>query len=123
MTRVLYSTVKYYTATCTEYITSPNYAPNTPTISGPSTGYENQLLTFGFKTTDPEGDSVSYQIDWGDSSISNLGFSASGTWVYMNHRYIHTGTYYIKVRAKDEYGLWSSWSSGHRIDITEYGPF
>jgi hypothetical protein len=97
--------------------------PNKPTISGPSDGYKNQLLTFGFKTTDPEGDSVSYQINWGDSSTSNLGFSASGAWAYMNHRYIHTGTYYIKVRAKDGDGLWSSWSSGHRIDITASGPF
>ncbi|MHA1769196.1 MAG: hypothetical protein ACTSV3_05030 [Candidatus Thorarchaeota archaeon] len=100
------------------YNSAPN-RPNTPT--GPSSGYTGKYYTFSFVTTDPEGHNVRYQIDWGDGSTTTTGYYASGSTVTRSHSWsvsVSGGMYYyVKVRAQDVYGAWSSWSSSLRILI------
>ena len=60
---------------------------------------------------DPDGDEVYYLFDWGDGSNSGwLGPYYSGEDCYASHTFTTSGEYWIKVKAKDTYGLQSSWS-------------
>ena len=43
-----------------------NHKPNAPTIDGPTRvklGVENKWI---FNSTDPDGDNITYYVDWGD---------------------------------------------------------
>jgi hypothetical protein len=62
-------------------------------------------------TSDPDGDRLYYRFEWGDGSMSHwLGPYASGGEVSHTHTWNTTGTYEIRVKAKDEYGEESAWS-------------
>ncbi len=94
--------------------------PNIPSVlSGPDSGYINYSYTFSTTTTDPNGDSISYQFDWGDDSLSPWSsYVPSGDSVQMDHSWSSEGTYNIKANAKDKYGLESGWSPEHSIIIS-----
>lgn len=97
----------------------PNQKPNTPSRpSGPTSGYEYTSYSYSTSTTDPDGDSVRYQFDWGDGSTSTTGLYASGTTVSSSHSWSSTGTFYIKVRAKDFHDVWSDWSTALSVTIS-----
>ncbi len=100
-----------------------NNPPNTPqTPSGLSSGQVNVSYNFTTSTTDPDGDSVAYQFDWGDGNQSNWSsFLPSGTSITMAKSWSNAGTYSIKARAKDKKGAISGWSDGHQITITGGG--
>ncbi len=100
-----------------------NTPPNIPqTPSGPSSGQINISYDFSTFATDPDGDSVSYQFDWGDGTQSNWSsFVPSGTSVTMSKSWSNPGTYYIKARAKDRQDSTSNWSDGHQITISGGG--
>ncbi|MEO0100062.1 MAG: PKD domain-containing protein [candidate division WOR-3 bacterium] len=97
-----------------------NNPPNTPqTPSGPSSGQVNVSYNFTTSTTDPDGDSVAYQFDWGDGNQSNWSsFLPSGTSITMAKSWSNAGTYSIKARAKDKKGGISDWSPAHGVIIT-----
>jgi len=100
--------------------TSQNNPPLPPTISGPSTGLAGSLLNYTFTTTDPDDDEVWYFIDWGDGTNSRwVGPFPSGMMVMVNHTWSQSGTYTLKVKAKDAYGAESIWSP---FTITIDGP-
>ncbi len=95
-------------------------APNIPSIfSGPNSGYVNYSYTFSATATDPDGDSISYQFEWGDGSLSDWSsYISSGASVQMEHSWLSEGTYNLKAKAKDKYGLESGWSTGYTINIS-----
>jgi outer membrane protein assembly factor BamB len=95
-------------------------APNIPSIfSGPNNGYVNYSYTFSTTTTDPDGDSISYQFDWGNDSLSPWSsYVPSGDSVQMNYSWSLVGTYNIRLKAKDKYGLESGWSPEHSTTIS-----
>jgi outer membrane protein assembly factor BamB len=105
-------------------ISIPNRPPTIPLKpSGPDSGYVDSTYSFQASTTDPEGDSVAYQFDWGDGIYSDWSnYAPSGDSVFMDHLYSAEGTYNVKSRAEDEDGNESGWSSGHSITITEISP-
>jgi len=95
---------------------------NPPTIpqapEGPGTGTIGGTYDYSVVTTDPDGDTVAYFVDWGDESQSIwTSFVASGTPVALSHSWQAMGTYAIKVKAKDVYGAQTSWSSTTMIVI------
>lgn len=61
------------------------------------------------KTSDPDGDRISYCFDWGDGNQSLWLFRTSGSIGY-SHSWSERGTYEVKVKARDEYGAESEWS-------------
>jgi len=66
--------------------------------------------TYSSSTTDPDGDKISYLFDWGDGSDSGWrGPYTSGTTAFATHLWSSPGTYYVKVKAKDEQGAVSRW--------------
>jgi hypothetical protein len=97
-------------------------APNTPPAapaepSGPAEGTAGQELAFTATATDPDGDSVALEWDWGDGSTDESGIHPSGTSVEHSHRWQGAGTYALRVRAIDEHGASSSWSGARDVRI------
>lgn len=94
-----------------------NQAPYAPELYGPPSGKPGVTYEFTIVTTDPEGDDVSYNIDWGDGNTEWTGFYASGEEVTITHTWSSQGTYLIKAKAKDIYDCESEWSDPLTVTI------
>jgi len=91
--------------------TSSNQPPVTPSApSGTQNGKTGVLYTYWAMTTDPDGDSITYSIDWGDGTSSTTGSKNSGMTASASHAWTQAGTYAVKVRATDAKGNVSPWS-------------
>jgi len=89
-----------------------NNPPNKPTIKGPISGKPGTEHTYIIITTDPEGDEVSYFIDWGDGTSSGwIRYRPSGIEFNSPHIWDMQGSYEIKVKAKDVYNAESDWTA------------
>lgn len=101
----------------------PPAKPDQP--NGPSNGTTGILYNFTTSTTDPDGDQIYYMYDWGNGYNSGwVGPYLSGTSCNATRIWSISGTYQIKVKAKDEHGaeLGLGWSDPLEIDITQ-GPY
>ena len=85
----------------------PPYTPSAP--SGPIAVYDYPTYPFYANTTDPDGDDVRYEFDWGDGSTNMTGWYVSGATASASHSWSSPGTYKVSVRAQDA-GAWSLWS-------------
>jgi len=93
-----------------------NNPPNKPKITGPNTGKSGESYSYVISATDPDFNDLSYYIEWGDGSNSGwIGPHSSGTEITESHIWSSTGSYTISVKAKDEQGLESDWST---IEVT-----
>lgn len=89
-----------------------NQPPSIPAINGPASGKAKQNYNYTIVSTDPEGNNVSYYVDWGDGSNSGwLGPYSSGYELTVNHTWNKRGTYTIQAKAKDSYGAESGWGT------------
>ncbi len=97
-----------------------NKLPNIPSVpSGPSSAKLGVVCNFRTSTTDPDDDSVAYQIDWGDGIYSNWSnFIVSGQTCTMSHSWTSEGIYLIKSRAKDIKNAITNWSNPHQIIVS-----
>jgi hypothetical protein len=87
-----------------------NNAPTTPSITGPETGKPKIPYNCTIVAADPDGDQVTYFIDWGDNTSEEWpGVYDSNVPVTVGHHFLYKGTYDIKVKAKDIYGAESDW--------------
>jgi len=87
-----------------------NKAPTVPVISGPSIGVMGVPATFKAVATDPEGDSVAFGFDWSDSSGPPwTGLVASGETLSVSRTFTDSGTYMVRVKAKDKKAKASDW--------------
>ena len=90
--------------------------PATP--EGQTEGKPGQEYTYTSSTTDPDGDSLYYLFDWGDETYSEwVGPLASGQTAEASHIWTDSGSYQIKVIAKDENGVFSEWSDPLPVNI------
>jgi hypothetical protein len=92
---------------------SPNYEidalaipwgdpPTNPIINGPPSGKKNTFLNYMFTSTDPDGDQISYYVDWGDGTPPTWSaFQDSGLPYSTGHSWSTDGTYTISAKAKD----------------------
>lgn len=106
----------------------PNTAPDAPDIRGadmstaaPLFGINGIPLLFTIKATDPDGDNIRYQLDWDnngsiDQLIPGTGYVASALPQSTNYTWM-TGSYTFKVRAQDDKGNYSLWTS-HTINVS-----
>lgn len=93
-----------------------NQPPNPPSILGKNSGKAGKTYKYTFTSSDPDGDDISYYIDWGDGNITSwTSFQASNTSYSENHSWSLKSNYTIKAKAKDIYGEESSWAT---LDIT-----
>jgi hypothetical protein len=79
--------------------------------NGPSEGQYEKPYEFFCKTTDQDGDSIYYQWSWGDGETSDwLGPYSSNEACTASHTWGIKGSYLVKVKAKDEWGMETDWS-------------
>jgi len=84
--------------------TGENDPPDAPTIDGLTSVTAEEKYYYTFSAVDPEGENVSYYVDWGDETTSNwTKYVPSGTEITLNHTWKEKGTYTIRARAKDTY--------------------
>ena len=89
-----------------------NKAPETPSIIGPTSGKTGTMCEYTFFSEDPDGDKISYFIDWGDDTSTGwTEFVASGTSVNVEHTWNEKGNYVIKAKTKDIHGKESDWGN------------
>ncbi len=86
--------------------------PTKPTIpQGNRKGTVGENYTYSTRSTDIDGDQISYLFNWGDGNESDwLGPYKSGEECRTSKVWTSRGNYEIKVKAKDSYGMESSWS-------------
>jgi len=103
-----------------ETIYISNCSPNAPTLSGPTSGQPSQSYDFTAMATDPDGDNVKYNFDWGDGSSDTTGYVSSDTSQTKSHSWTQEGNYSVCVVAGDE----DEWSSPtcQTINISEGNP-
>jgi hypothetical protein len=105
-------------ATC-----NTNQPPSVREVSGPSVGFTGVPVTFRATATDPEGDSIAFQFDWGDTTTpawSDL--VASGETLPQIHIYADPGAYVVRAKAKDMKGRESGRTSGHALSLESHAP-
>lgn len=76
--------------------------PAAPT--GPTKCVVNSVYNYSAVTTDPEGQDVFYQFDWGDGTKTTTDLYPSGTKVTIPHTFKTDGTFHVRVRAWDSTG-------------------
>jgi acid phosphatase type 7 len=95
-----------------EKTTGQNLPPEAPLIDGLLHGKSGVAYQYTFNATDPNGDNVSYLIDWGDNTSSGwIGPYLSGDEITESHSWSKKGTYTIKAKAKDMYGNEGEWGT------------
>jgi hypothetical protein len=96
-----------------------NHAPNQPAKpSGPINGASGRSYSYSTYTTDSDGDKLYYMFDWADGTDSGwVGPYNSGDTVSASHIWNSQGSFSIKVKAKDEHGVESTWSESLPITM------
>jgi hypothetical protein len=95
-----------------------NNAPNKPKISGPTHGKVGVEYSWTFLSYDPEGENITYYIDWGDYCGSSEwnGPHPSGKEVQIAHTYYYIKNFTFSSFAADEQGKESDWT-GFSVNI------
>jgi uncharacterized protein YycO len=89
-----------------------NLPPTKPGIDGSTNGKAGVQYSYGFTSTDPDGDDVYYCVNWSDGSGEVcIGPFASGEEVTNTHAWSEEGTYVVKVKARDIYNAESDWAT------------
>jgi len=84
---------------------------------GPTTGNPNELLNFSTSTIDPDNDFIYYYWNWGYEDSEWLGPFYSGEICNASHVWMETGSYEVKVKAKDSNGEESNWSNPLTVNV------
>jgi hypothetical protein len=89
-----------------------NSPPDKPTITGPSSGSPGTNYEYTISTTDPDDDPVTYCIYWSseDGEVC-IGPYESGESVEVSHTWENSGSYTVKVKARDDKNAESIWAT------------
>jgi len=88
-----------------------NQVPLPPTITGPTDGKTGEQYTYTISLEDPDEHSLSYLIEWGDTTTDTNGPYDSESSITLNHTWSEQDQYSIRVKAIDEYGAESTWAT------------
>jgi predicted GH43/DUF377 family glycosyl hydrolase len=100
-----------------------NQPPDTPSVpSGPASGYQNTTYSYASSATDPDNDDVKIKFDYGDATQWESGYVPSGETVSHDHIWNQTGSFCVKVKARDEHGATSGWSACLTVTIANRNP-
>jgi YVTN family beta-propeller protein len=96
--------------------------PSVPVVTGPDAGVAGVPLTFKATSEDPDGDSVAFMFDWGDTTTKVwANFILSGETISVSHFYVDSGGYSVKVKAENGKVRESDWSSGLQVSVVARG--
>jgi hypothetical protein len=95
-----------------------NNPPPPPTITGPTKGYVGKGYQFSFVSTNSDGDTMKYGVDWTlnniiDQWLPGSGFANSGTAQNVTKSWSSIGNYSFKAKAYKSQGASSVWSNTH----------
>ena len=82
-----------------------NNPPDKPKFHGPKTGYLGVEYSFTINATDPDGDNITYIVDWCDGTFDEYGPYYSGTEISANHTWYSEDMFTILVNARDIHDL------------------
>ena len=89
-----------------------NIPPEKPIITGDSSGKSGTEYEYKFMSTDPEGDNITYCINWGgNTGEAYIGPYPSGEKASASHTWSEKGNYTIKAKARDINGAESAWAT------------
>lgn len=98
-----------------------NRKPNSPEITGPSSGKTNTVYSYNFFVTDPDGDYLkAIQIEWGGLGSDNTTYICwvceggplpNGTIFQYGHYWVNTGNYTIRAKVWDMQDNESDWGT------------
>ena len=99
-----------------------NDPPDAPGIRGPSRGIACAEYEYFFNALDPNGDDLTYCIDWGDGSpLEWTGSYSSGCEGGATHRWFRAGLYPVRVKARDLCDFAGDWSVPRCVRIRVVG--
>ena len=84
---------------------TPPSVPATPVAD-----IRDDRLVFFTVCTDPKGLKVQYVFDWGNGDSETTVYHPSGETIFAARAFPDTGTFHIKVKARNEAGHMSKWS-------------
>ena len=88
------------------YVKMDNQSPSAPIMSGPTKGIPGVEYFFSFNSSDPDGDNVSYIVDWKDgTNLEITEFYPSGEEITLNHTWSYEGAFEIMAGARDVHDL------------------
>jgi hypothetical protein len=87
-----------------------NKRPYSPIIDGPNGGTVGVFYDYEFTADDPDGDNMTYYVDWGDGSIDE-GFVESEGGFTLTHSWGNNQDFTIKAKLIDDYGAESNWAT------------
>lgn len=89
-----------------------NNPPDAPVIKGPTHGKVGITYEWTIISIDPDGDNVTYYVDWGDECGGGElhGPYPSGEEVTISHKYTFRNNFIINAMAEDEHGAGSDWT-------------
>ena len=94
---------------------SANNPPVISSCTAPHSVIVNTVATISYSVSDPDGDSVTISVSWGDGSITTEDSSSA------SHVYSAAGTYSITITATDSKGASSSRTCGS-IQVSDIKP-
>ena len=97
-----------------------NQPPEKPTIDGPAQAKIRTSVTYIFQANDTDNTPISYYVDWGDGANEQTMDYMPGFAVSLKYTWTYKGTYTIRAKAIDTFGLESDW--GTLTVIMPYEP-
>lgn len=99
----------------THRVTVYNRAPGIPVLLAPDTARVGTPTLCGAVGSDPEGDRVVYDFDWGDGRQTTTARYAPLDTCRQYHTWPDTGSFSVRVRSRDDYGNWSDYSPSRAV--------
>ena len=87
------------------------YPPESLEINGPNKGIPGTFYDYEFSNCiDPEGDDMTYHVEWGDGDIDEGTVESGGNFT-LSHSWQNKGDYTIKAKLIDTFGSESDWTT------------
>lgn len=88
-----------------------NYHPDAPILNGPPKGNSEKTYEYSAISFDPDNDGLYYYFDWGDGTGDISAMGKFGESKVVTHSWKEEKSYIIKVKAIDEHGADSNWTT------------
>jgi outer membrane protein assembly factor BamB len=88
-----------------------NQPPETPIIEGPAQAKVRTDVIYTFQADDFDKTPISFYIDWGDGTSQETIDYEPGLSIPHYHKWTKKGTYTIRAKAIDTFGLESDWAT------------